>query len=158
MRAVCLLRKAVVISARARASVIDIKRSTASACMMFVAQFERNPLRHTDFSCSLSCCHHPFLLSPSMCVQSIFNQPIYRAYAKIAQQQKNKMSREAPPLLLKLIRSMCDVIDNARCLYCCCRIYRHTYIYTLTICRSNDNNDYAPHPSSHPSFIFSISP
>lgn len=70
------------------------------------------------------------LILPSMCVQSIFNQPIYRAYAKITQQQKNKMSREAPVLLLKkLIRSMCDAIDDDRCLYCCCRIYRHMYIY-----------------------------
>jgi len=50
-----------------------------------------------------------------MCVQSIFNQAIYRDDAKIAQQKRqNKMSREAPLLswLLKLIRSMCDAIDN----------------------------------------------
>lgn len=98
------------------------------------------------------------LILPSMCVQSIFNQPIYRAYAKIAQQQQNKMSREAPSLLLKLIHSMCDAIDNDRCLYCCCRIYRHIYMHKVTICRINDNTDYTPHPSNHPSFIFLISP
>ncbi len=42
------------------------------------------------------------------------------------------MSQEAPVLLLlllKLIRSICDVIDDDRCLYCCRRLYAHTHIY-----------------------------
>jgi hypothetical protein len=73
------------------------------------------------------------LILSSMCVQSIFNQPIYRVYAKIAQQQKNKMSREAPVPLLKLIRSvrMCmyDAIGDDRCVYCCRRLSLSIYIH-----------------------------
>ena len=114
MRAVCLLRKAGVISVRT--SVIDIKRSTTSVCMMFVAQLDREtpcgkvtspvPWHAAIFSFSL------LLRLSSICVQSIFNQPIYRAHAKIAQQQKTQMSREAsippPPLpSALLIRSVC---------------------------------------------------
>jgi len=91
MRAVCLLRKVVVISARASASVIDIKRSTTLACIMFVAQLKRNPLRHTDFSYSLSCCHYVFLLFSHQCVYSqyLINQFIVSMRNRTAAKEEN---------------------------------------------------------------------
>lgn len=70
IRAVCLLRKIVVISVQANASVIDIKRSTTSACMMFVGEFERK--LPCGILTSLVRCHAATILLslslPSMCV------------------------------------------------------------------------------------------
>ena len=154
MRAVCLLRKAIVISVRVSSTSKDQQHRHAWCLLLNSREREKEKPPAVSWLLLFVVMLPPFFFFFShqcvcvcVCVQSIFNQPIYLAYAKIAQQQKNKMSQEAPSrLLLKLIRSMCDAIDDehdddddSRCRYCCCRIHRHigAYSYNLSLKRQH---------------------